>query len=292
MDAVPFLVIISPDVRATVGEVQRIAPSALAQRRIKVIAGDRGRQQYPTDEVVAAIKTFHNRSRSDRDYRVQRLGVLLHRFFPSGRAVSDAEATARKLAIDAGFPDSGIVVVRANSSVELVDQLRDMSLSDGAKPTEPQNFAEAFTHFANEFDDAVVSQRALDAASNWSYTQPSQILRDLRVIHRVYGRLLDADGHALEPRDRKRVLQAETGLVLGYESPDVIKKYRTAYFPEMKDSEQNPRELEFPMHAKYGQNDTRVYFWFPPLSERNSEPIKTLVADAGKHLPTGGKGDQ
>jgi hypothetical protein len=292
VDAVPFLVIISPDVRATVAEVQRVAQSALSQRRIKVIVGDRGRQQYPTEEVVAAIKTFYNRSRSDRDYRVQRLGVLLHRFFPSGRAVFDAEATARKLALDAGFPDSGIVVVRANSSVELEDRLRDMSLSDAVRTVEPQNFAEAFAHFAEEFGDAVVSQRALDGAKNWSYTQPSEILRDLRVIHRVYGRLLDANGNPLDPKDRKKVLQAETGLVLGYESPDAIKKYRTAHFPEMKDSQQNPRQLEFPIHAKYGQSDTRIYFWFPALSDRYFEPIKTLIADAGKHLPTGGKGDR
>ena len=71
--------------------------------------------------------------------------------------------------------------------------------------------------------------------------------------------------------------------MLHYESEQTIRNYRTAKFPEMEN-----RELQFPLHIAYSHEYTRVHFWFAPFHERDREPVRTLIAHAGEHLPIQG----
>jgi hypothetical protein len=287
LTATPYALIIASDVTLALQDAREIASEAIRERRLHIIPGNRGSQQFPTDQARAAIKRFFNRAGSDPIHRSRRIGILLYKFFSGARSRSDAEVTARELASHVGYGAADTVVVRANDQLQLRDHLASFGLADPVVQVVPATFLDALHSFAAEFPhDALVSQRAIKSATGWGFNKPEEILRDLRVIHMLYGRLTDMAGQPIERRARKDILFAATGLTLGYEAPATIAKFRTSTFPELKD-----RELKYPLHAKYSYNDTRIYFWFPDSGSRSTEKIKTVVAHAGAHLPTGTRGD-
>lgn len=285
-----YMLVIAADLEEALTAIRARAAVAIGEKRLRVIPGDRSREFFPTAEARQWLRRFYNRARSSGDEldRVQRVAIVFFRFFPAGAGSDGGRAAAFQLAQEAGYSGEQIAVHRADSAAQLHQLIGTLGMGDPVAETEPETFCEALEQFAAEHpEDAVVSARALAGARDWEYPDPPTILRDLRAIHRIYGRWHDRNGVLISARDRKRHLEEETGLVLGYEDESTIKRYRTAVFPEMQG-----RKLTFPLHAKYNHEHTRIYFWFPPSDARDQERVKTLVAEAGAHLRTGSRNDK
>lgn len=285
-----YALVVALDRHGTVATVRAIADDAVRAGRLWVLQGDERGELFPTRAAAARLRTFYNRGGSAPEAadRVREVAIVFYHFFPAGRNVEEGRAAAHALARDAGFAPAAIQVLRADSVEHLAEVLGKLGhrtpLPDAP---EPGTFAEAVEQFAVTCaDDAVVAARARESATGWDYPDPGGIFRDLMAVHRVYGRLVDQTGAPVAAANRKAVLFTEIGQTLAGENPTVTRKYRRSVFAEM-----GGREIEYPLHLKYGER-TRLYFWFASTATRANEPKKTLLAHAGCHLPTGSRHDR
>lgn len=268
--------------------VKPLAERAIAAKRLRVVQGDllHKHQFFPSEEARVWLRKAYNRSGSSSDPadRVRSLAIIFFQFYPTSSTTASVFARARDTAREAGFAVGATDIHQVETADDLRALLDDVGMvSRVERDGDPADLLSALKVFGLEYeDDAVVSSRAKNSADGWDFADPARVLRDLRAVHRVYGRWVDARGDAITARDRKRVLSDETGIVLHNEGATVTEKYRQSEFPEM-----GGRKLYYPLHIAYSHRDTRIHFWFPEPRARHNEPIKTLIAHAGKHLYTG-----
>lgn len=283
-----YALVVAGSKDSAVEMVKAFARQAISDRRLRVIQGDLLQKQefFPTKEASAWLRRAYNRGGSSPDPadRDRSLAIIFFQFYPTTRTLPVALAHAREAAAAVGFKSESTDVCSFERSEDLRDFLEEQGFLDVVEAGDTvATFLDALVTFQREFtDDAIVSNRAKTAATGWVFPDPGRVLRDLRAVHRVYGRWTDRHGQPITARARKEVLNAEAGITLHSESPEVTKKYRRSRFPEM-----GGRELEYPLHIPYSFRSTRVHFWFAAPKDREHESVKSVVAHAGKHLFTG-----
>lgn len=285
-----YALVIATDKQEGIRLVREVAPTALRDGRIRVVAGDRGREWFPTQEAESALERFFNRARSSgiAADRVRQVAIIFLRFYPKNGNDRTVQADARKLADKIGFTSIEARILRADDPRQFHARLDELGLSDPPVVAEPTTFLEAIEMFAAEFpEDALVLKQARESAAGWDHPRPVDVLWDLRAVHRIYGRWEDKDGKSIDARDRKAVLQAERNTVLAPENPLVQKKYRTGIFKEVGDE-----SICYHLHLKYSYSFTRIYLWFTPKHQRAERKVRTVVVHAGKHLPDGTDNDR
>ena len=278
-----YAIVIALNKEEALMTAKRIAPTAIRNGRLWVLNGNSKTELFPTAELKSRLVRFLNRGNSAerQEDRVREIAIVFFSFFPPRVKRDSPVYEGTRLAEQAGFDSKNIQVFRANSHAELIEALRALGHADPIPGIEPTSLFEALEMFGNEFQDVLVSARALESAKDWECPAAQTILNELRVVHRTYGQLVDVDGNPIDAQDRKRIL-TEAGVTLAWESQSVTKKHRTAVFAELEG-----RTVSFASHLRYSHHYTRIYLWFAPLETRDQEKIKTLVAHAGKHLPGG-----
>lgn len=286
--AARYALVVAGSKDRTLEIVKPLAGQAMAAKRLRVVQGDLAHKDefFPSKEARAWLRKAYNRGGSSPDpaARVRSVAIIFFQFYPTKITMPAVLEQARACASEAGF-ESGATEIH---QIETADDLRTLlekaeMVSAKASAANLSDLLTVLNAFEKEFpDDAVVSARAKNSATAWDIPDTARVLENLQAVHRVYGRWLDARGNPITARDRKRILSEETGLVLHDENANVTKKYRQSIFPEM-----DGRTLSYPLHIAYSYRSTRIHFWFPAPKERSSEPIRTLVAHAGRHLYNG-----